>query len=292
MQLDPLVDAYVDYLKVERGLADNTVESYARDLAGFARFVCEEGSGEVESIDLGVVSAWQQSLWARGLSPRSATRHLSAVRGLMRFLVRESCRADDPSELAASAKLGRRLPRPLSIDEVLSLLAAPDPSKPRGLRDRAMLTLMYSSGLRVSELTRLKREDVDLSRGVLAALGKGGKRRLVPLGQVAMKHLEEYLQGARATDLLFANARGKPYTRQAIWKMVARHANQAQLAGPVYPHRLRHSFATHLLAGGADLRSVQVLLGHANVATTEIYTHVSAGAIEQAFRDAHPRARQ
>lgn len=296
MSLGTLVDAFLDYVRVERGLSQNTVESYARDLAGFAQFLDAEGISDFELVDLGVVSQWLQSLAARGLSPRSAARHLSALRGLMRFLVHEEHLKTDPSRLAARARLGRRLPRPLSVEQMEQLLDAPDATSPRGLRDRAMLSLMYASGLRVSELLRLELRDVDLSRGVLAAYGKGGKRRLVPLGEVALQHLEAHLAAqpaarkVEAVRLVFHSPRGKPWTRQMVWKLVSRCARGAGIPGNVHPHRLRHSFATHLLAGGADLRTVQALLGHSDIVTTEIYTHVSPARIQNEFRKSHPRA--
>lgn len=296
MSLGPLVDAFLDYARVERGLSRNTIDSYARDLAGFGEFLDGEGITELEKVDLAVVSQWLQSLAARGLSPRSAARHLSALRGLMRFLIQEDHIRHDPTRLAARARLGRRLPRPLPLEQVLRLIEAPDPGSPRGLRDRAMLSLMYSSGLRVSELVQLKLRDVDLARGVLAAYGKGGKRRLVPIGEVALRHVEAHLAAqpapvrASAEGWVFHGPRGKPWTRQMVWKLVGRYARGVGLPGRVHPHRLRHSFATHLLAGGADLRTVQALLGHSDIVTTEIYTHVSPATIAEEFRKSHPRA--
>ena len=291
-----LLDAFLAYARVERGLSRNTVESYARDLAGFAQFLEGQGISDFEAVDLAVVSEWLQSLAGRGLSPRSAARHLSALRGLMRFLVNEDRIERDPTRLAARPKLGRRLPRPLPVEQVLELIDAPDIEKPRGLRDRAMLSLMYSSGLRVSELVQLKLRDVDLGRGVLSAYGKGGKRRIVPIGEVALAHLEAHLAAqpvpARGSSggLVFHSPRGKAWTRQMVWKLVGRYARSVGLPGHVYPHRLRHSFATHLLAGGADLRTVQTFLGHSDIVTTEIYTHVSTGKVAEEFRKSHPRA--
>ena len=296
MTLSLLVDSFLDHARVERGLSKNSIESYARDLKGFCEFLAAEGIDEVEAIDLAVVSHWLMSLTARGLSPKSSARHLSALRGLMRFLVREDEIERDPTRLAARAKLGRRLPRPLTEEQVLRLLEAPNAETPRGLRDRAMLSLMYSSGLRVSELLNLRHDDVDASRGVLAAYGKGGKRRLVPMGEVASGHLCAHLASQRAprrggpSVFVFHGPSGKPWTRQMVWKLVGRYAKVAGLPGRVHPHRLRHSFATHLLAGGADLRTVQTLLGHSDIVTTEIYTHVSRAVVEAEFRKSHPRA--
>jgi integrase/recombinase XerD len=245
-----------------------------------------------------------------GLGARSAARHLSALRGLSKFLVREGLLDHDPTSLTARPRLGRRLPRALGETELLRLLETPDASTLRGLRDRAMLSVTYAAGLRVSELVRLELGDIDMKRGVVSALGKGSKRRLVPLGEVALEHLEAYLAARDRDDaerakkplkkhpaatgkgaaLVFRSPRGGPLTRQAFWKIVGQHARAAGLRGGAHPHQLRHSFATHLLRGGADLRSVQTLLGHAHVVTTEIYTHVSRDHVRDAHRRAHPRA--
>ena len=296
MAIAALLDVFLSHVRVERGLSRNTVESYGRDLTSFGQFLEAQGIRDFEEVDLGVVSEWLQSLAQRGLSPRSAARHLSALRGLMRFLVQENQVRCDPTRLAARPRLGRRLPRPLPLEQVLALLDAPDVSKPRGLRDRAMLSLMYSSGLRVSELTQLKLRDVDLARGVLTAFGKGSKRRVVPIGEVALGHLEAHLAAQPAprrgssNGLVFHSPRGTPWTRQMVWKLVGRYARSAGLPGRVHPHRLRHSFATHLLAGGADLRTVQTFLGHSDIVTTEIYTHVSSAKVAEQYRKSHPRA--
>jgi integrase/recombinase XerD len=303
------VDAYLAHLRVERGLAARTVQAYAHDLARFCEFAEEQGIEEPTEVDLGVVSAWQTRLARIGLGPRSAARELSALRGFLRFLVREGVLDADPSQLAARPRFGRRLPRVLGEHELLRLIEAPDATTLRGLRDRAMLSLTYAAGLRVSELVGLKLGDVDLSRGVVAAFGKGQKRRLVPVGDVALEHLEAYLSARReaekapvrrrrasraprsaAATAVFVSSWGRPLTRVAFWKIVRRWGRVAGLRGNVHPHQLRHSFATHLLAGGADLRSVQALLGHADVSTTEIYTHVTRDHIRQAHRRAHPRA--
>lgn len=304
MSLDSAIDAYLDHLRVERALSANTTLAYATDLEKLARFAEANGVARAEDLDLGLVTAWLGELAKQGLGARSAARHLSALRGLSRFLVEEGVLKRDPTARAARPRLGRRLPRPLDARDMVRLIEAPDPATLRGLRDRAMLSVAYAAGLRVSEIVGLKLGDVDLERGIVAALGKGGKRRLVPLGEVAIAHLEQYL-GAREKDdarrragnvrgkdagVLFRSPRGGPLTRQAFWKIVGRYARVAGIRGGAHPHRLRHSFATHLLTGGADLRSVQTLLGHQNVATTEIYTHVSHDHVKNAHRRAHPRA--
>ena len=315
MTLDGLVEAYLNHLRVERALSPRTLEAYGRDLNKLLAFAEESGIDRAEAVDLGAISGWLSRLAHDGLGARSAARHLSAVRGLMKFLLREGVLSADPTELSARPRFGRRLPRTLSEAEVLRLLQAPDVSTLRGLRDRAMLSVTYAAGLRVSELVGLTAGDVDLKRGIVSAFGKGGKRRLVPLGSVTLDHVQAYLSaraepnatgaraepnatGARAAprarkagpDVLFPSPRGGALTRQGFWKIVGRYARGIGIRGPVYPHQLRHSFATHLLTGGADLRSVQTMLGHASVTTTEIYTHVSGDHVRNAHRRSHPRA--
>jgi integrase/recombinase XerD len=310
MSLDRAIDAYLDHLRVERALSPHTLSAYATDLAKLARFAEERGVTSPAALDLGVVTGWLSLLAREGLGARSAARHLSALRGLSKFLVREGLLDRDPTSLTARPRLGRRLPRPLGESELLRLLDTPDATTVRGLRDRAMLSVTYAAGLRVSELVRLELGDIDMKRGVVSALGKGSKRRLVPLGEVALEHLEAYLAArdrddaerakkprkkaaaaqGKHTQLVFRSPRGGPLTRQAFWKIVGQHARAAGLRGGAHPHQLRHSFATHLLRGGADLRSVQTLLGHAHVVTTEIYTHVSRDHVRDAHRRAHPRA--
>lgn len=301
MRLESVVDVYLAHLRVERGLSANTLAAYGADLGAFARFCEERGARDVRDVDLGLVSAYQAELAKAGIGPRSMGRKLSSLRGLMKFLVREGELKADPTALAARPKTGRRLPRPLTPEDVIELIRAPDTTKLRGLRDRAMLSLAYAAGLRVSELVRLRLGDVDFRRGVIAAFGKGQKRRLVPLGEVALRHMEEYRAAflARATvaptpgadgPLLFPAPSGRALTRQAFWKIVRRYALQIGLPDAMHPHRLRHSFATHLLVGGADLRSVQAMLGHADVVTTEIYTHVARDHVRAAHARSHPRA--
>jgi len=306
LRLDAALDFYLQHLRVERALSQNTVMAYARDLGKLLAFAEASEVSEIEGIDLGVVSGWIREMSRAGLGPRSTARHLSSARGLCKFLMREGVLRADPTALSARPRFGRKLPRALGESEMVTLIEAPPPDTLRGLRDRAMLSLMYAAGLRVSELVSLTLGDVDRARGVVSALGKGKKRRLVPLGEVALDHLAAYLAvrevdaaqkaarlgstSPKVSQILFPSPRGGKLTRQAFWKIVGRTARGAGLRGHVHPHQLRHSFATHLLSGGADLRSVQTLLGHANVATTEIYTHVSQDRVRQAYRKAHPRA--
>jgi integrase/recombinase XerD len=290
------IDAYLDHLRVERGLSRNSVASYATDLAKLAGFAEERATLETEKLDAVLMTKFLVALDKSGISARSAARHLSAVRGFCRFLLRERLLPSDPTALIAPPRLGRRLPAVLSFEEMNRLLAAPDVTRPRGRRDRAMLSMMYAAGLRVSELCALKPGDVDRQRGFVSVLGKGQKRRLVPVGEVALADLDAYLSSPRpeprprSTPALFLSSWGKPLSRQAFWKLVLRYARGVGITKPISPHKLRHSFATHLLEGGADLRSVQAMLGHANIATTEIYTHVAPDHVRRAHQKAHPRA--
>ncbi len=232
----------------------------------------------------------------RGFGARSSSRQLSALRGFFRFLVREGAIVEDPTALLERPALAETLPRVLSFDEVERLLAAPDITTKRGQLHAAMLHLMYATGLRVSELCGLRVADLDLQRGIVAARGKGGKRRLVPVGEIAMDHAMRYLREIRAAaaasgeTALFVSPRGGHFTRQAFWRIVRRYAISAGIAPLPSPHKLRHSFATHLLRGGADLRAVQAMLGHADLGTTEIYTHVAPDHIRAAYVKSHPRA--
>jgi integrase/recombinase XerD len=296
MDLFHAVDTYLDYLRVERALAPNSVTAYATDLSRLASFVQTQGIARVEDLDGLCISRFLLSLDRAGLSARSAARNLSAVRGFCRFLVREGKLGSDPTALFSTPKLGRRLPGVLSFDEIERLLAAPDPGRPRGLRDRAMLSLMYAAGLRVSELCGLRPDDLDRRRGFVKVVGKGGKRRLVPVGEVALADVDAYLARGRVVRpggearALFLSSWGRALSRQSFWKLVLRYARKAGIAKHISPHTLRHSFATHLLEGSADLRSVQAMLGHSNIATTEIYTHVAPDHVHKAHRKAHPRA--
>lgn len=296
MNLAAAVDAYLDHLRVERALSDNTVSSYAVDLSKLVAFAEDRGVLDVEGLDAPLASEFLVHLGQAGLGARSAARHLSALRGFCKFVVRERLLRDDPTELIARPRTGTRLPKLLSQAEVLALLDAPDPTTPRGLRDRAMLSLMYATGLRVSELCRLQLGDVDRERGFLSAFGKGRKRRLVPIGDIALDRLTDYLEKARPLsakpndNVVFVSPRGGALTRQAFWKLIGQYARGIGITKPISPHQLRHSFATHLLEGGADLRSVQAMLGHESLATTEIYTHVARDHVKRVHAKSHPRA--
>jgi integrase/recombinase XerD len=293
------IDAYLDHLRVERALAKNTLEAYARDLGKLATALgSDETSPLPEDISPEALSRLLVANSEGGLSARSSARQLSAIRGLCKFLVREKVTKADPTKKVARPRLARKLPRVLSEDDVLRLLAAPGRDTPRGVRDTAMLCLMYASGLRVTELCELKTSELDRQRGVVSPLGKGQKRRLVPVGEVALGAVDAYLATVRAhvrnaetSPYLFVSPRGKHFTRQGFWKIVKRYAVVAGITMALSPHKLRHSFATHLLRGGADLRAVQAMLGHADLGTTEIYTRIAQDHVRAAYDRAHPRAR-
>jgi len=288
------LDAYLSHLKVERGLSANTLDAYARDLGRFLGHLEREGRA-LDALDVGVVAGFLVAIAEEGLSGRSQARVLSALRGFFQFLLREKAIAADPGELVDAPRLTRPLPAVLSRDEVLALLAAPRGDKPNRVRDRAMLHTLYAAGLRVSELVGLGLGEVNLESGFLTAHGKGDKRRVVPIGDLARDSIAVYLREVRprwarpAERALFLTARGKPMTRQAFWLLIKRYAREAGIAKEISPHKLRHSFATHLLLGGADLRAVQTMLGHADIATTQIYTHVSGAHLARMVERYHPR---
>jgi integrase/recombinase XerD len=303
------IDRWLDHLRIERALAAATIAAYASDLTRFVGHLeARVGAApRAEELDAAAISAWLVSLasptvpdaagsgLARGaLGARSAARALSAVRGLCRFLVRERVLEVDPTALVERPRLARKLPRSPARDDLARLLALPDASTPRGARDRAMLFLAYACGLRASELCGLRTFDVDRQRGVVAVLGKGGKRRLVPVGDLALREVDRWL-AVRAASAhassphLFPGRSGGAITRQALFALLRRHALGAGVRGPISPHKLRHAFATHLLEGGADLRAVQAMLGHADLSTTEIYTHVARGRVKEVHARTHPR---
>lgn len=295
MTFDAWIDAYLDHLRVERALSKNTLEAYARDLRALVEHTGTDRTVDDVSV-IDVTTLLTENL-ARGFGARSSARQLSAIRGFFRFLVREKAIGEDPTALVERPKLPRRLPRTLTYDEVDALLAAPDATTSRGARDCALIHLMYASGLRVSELCSLKLAELDTKAGLVTPLGKGSKRRVVPVGDVALARLDAYLTGVRPhikggerDPHVFLSPRGKKLSRQGVWKLIVRYARGVGITSPVSPHKLRHSFATHLLRGGADLRSVQAMLGHADLGTTEIYTRVARDHILRAYRQSHPRA--
>ena len=290
------VDAYLDYARVEKGLAANSISNYQRDLNQFGKFLSGRGKS-LAGANRDEVRAFLASLYARGLSAQSVARHLISVRSFFRFLIKEDRVQSDPTTDVDSPKLEQRLPRYLSAGEVETLLGQPDISTPRGLRDRAMLEVLYATGMRVSELVNLRCSDFESSLGVVRCLGKGSKERLIPVGKSALRAVEAYWQGGRPAmckngqkPFLFLNPRGKPLTRVGFWKILAAYGRQAGFSIPLTPHLVRHSFATHLLERGADLRSIQLMLGHSDISTTQIYTHVLKQRLKQVYQSHHPRA--
>jgi integrase/recombinase XerD len=300
------VDRFLDHLSVERGLSRNTLEAYRRDLGRYARFLRDAGIDDPAQAGEPEIAAFVQALSraeyepGKAYRPSSVARTLAAVRSLHRFLLREGDTVADPAEGVARPKVPRNLPRPLTVDEVSRLVAAPgEDGAPVTLRDRALLETLYGAGLRISELVGLDVDDVDLEEGSVRAIGKGSKQRIVPLGRYGVRALESYLvrgrpslAGSRTGPALFLNQRGGRLTRQGCTNIIKAMARRAGIRKRVTPHMLRHSFATHLLEGGADVRVVQELLGHASVATTQIYTLVTKDRLREVYFDAHPRARR
>jgi len=292
--LHPLADTYLEHLLVVRGLSENSLAAYSTDLREFSAFLREKNAEPTE-VRGQTLSLYLFHLRRKGLASRSLARHLSALRGFFSYLADEGLTDSDPAEFLENPKLPRKLPDVLTIDEMARVLNQPDLSTKLGFRDRTMLELLYAAGLRVSELVDMKPFDFDPQVGVLKIFGKGSKERLVPIHYAAQEFLQNYLQSWRGQfkpveDAVFLNRSGQGLTRQAVWKAVKRHTLTAGIAKEVSPHTFRHSFATHLLEGGADLRTVQLLLGHADIAATEIYTHVQAGRLVQIHRQHHPRS--
>ncbi|AJE16354.1 site-specific tyrosine recombinase XerD [Stutzerimonas balearica] len=291
----PLIDRFLDSLWLEKGLADNTRASYRSDLALFNGWL--EGRG-IELRNAGREAILDHLAWRleNGYQARSTARLLSGLRGFYRYLLREGDIAVDPTLRVELPRVGRPLPKAISETDVEALLAAPDIDDPLGLRDRAMLEVLYACGVRVSELVGLTLEQVSLRQGVLRAFGKGRKERLVPLGEEALAWLERYLREARGTllagrpcDALFPSQRGEQMTRQTFWHRIKLHARTAGISTSISPHTLRHAFATHLLNHGADLRTVQMLLGHSDLSTTQIYTHIARSRLQALHAMHHPR---
>ena len=291
-----LVQDYMEYCRLEKGLATNTLEAYGRDLARLVKF-CVEQRLNIDQAANGDIAGFIDSLYGDGLSSRSVARYIATLRSYYRYLLESETITVDPTSDVSSPGQWKQLPKFLTIAEVDSLLEAPDPQTARGSRDRAMMQLLYATGLRVSELIQVQRTHLNAEMGVLRARGKGDKDRIVPVGRQALAAIDEYVEQDRplllkqkVSPYLFVTQRGGPMTRQAFWKLLKRHGLQAGITKNLSPHVVRHSFATHLLDRGADLKSVQELLGHANLVTTQIYTHVSVERLREIYEKAHPRA--
>jgi integrase/recombinase XerD len=300
LSVDIAIQQFLDHLRVERELSVATLDAYGHDLAALAGFLAGRGIDDVCAVRPVDVLDYLAALTSEKLSARSQARTLVAQRQFFKFLRRERICETNPTEEIDLPHFGRKLPVFLSLDEVDRLLATPGQSSPRGMRDSAMLETLYASGLRVSELVKLRLGDINLEAGYLVAFGKGKKQRIVPLGETAIAMLRSYLETARqqflkigfcpSDDAVFLTRLGRPMTRQAFWKILGAHARAAGITKAISPHKLRHSFATHLVERGADLRSVQAMLGHADIGTTEIYTHMSRAHLRNVYDKFHPRA--
>ena len=294
--IDSLLDQFINYLLVEKGLSENTISAYSADLTCYLDFLTKQGIVDMTGADTAVLLKHLIVLRNKGLGPRSRSRHLVAIRGFYRFLVHEKILDNNPAKMVDLPKIGRKLPEVLNVEKVVQLLNAPDASTPTGLRDGAMLELLYAAGLRVSELVQVTTTNVNLEACFVRVVGKGSKERVVPIGQTAQKRIDLYLTRGRSPLLkgrpspyLFVSRLGKPLTRQGFWKILKNAALKAGISKNITPHTLRHSFASHLLERGADLRSVQVMLGHVDISTTQIYTHVAPERLKAVHTQYHPR---
>jgi integrase/recombinase XerD len=285
--------SFLNYCRIEKGLAANSISAYSTDLSKFSRFLGD--NGEIPGAD--GLCAYLDHLYQAGLSGRSLARHVATLRNFYAFLLREGEIAADPTMHLRSPRQWQTIPKFLNLEEINRIIQAPELTRPNGLRDRAMLELLYASGLRVSELCRLASSEINFDLGVLRTTGKGNKQRMVPVGTTALRAVEAYVRDGRprllkgrASRYLFVTARGDCMTRQGFWKLLAGYGRKAGIFHGLTPHVIRHSFATHLLEGGADLRSVQVMLGHADISTTQIYTHVMRSRLRSTVDKHHPRA--
>ena len=291
-----LIDEYLNFMTVEKGASRNTIDGYSRDLNRYAAFIGERKIQDIRAIGTDELLTFLAGLKGQGLAPNSMNRALAALRGFYKYLLREKKLDGNPVAHIELARVWMHLPAVLSREEMNLLLQQPGTATPAALRDSAMLELMYATGIRVSELTGLTLNSINWQVGYLVAMGKGNKERIVPIGQPASEQVQRYLERGRPPllkqrqcEFLFLNRSGKGLTRQGFWKIVKKYTAQANLAKKVHPHTFRHSFATHLLEGGADLRSVQIMLGHADISTTQIYTHITRDRLKEIHRKYHPR---
>ena len=291
-----LLNRYHHYLLIEKGASGNTLEAYGRDLKRYLTFLDQKGISDARSVAPQTVVDFLVQIKSEGLSANSMNRALAALRGFYHYLLQERVLEESPLANIELAKVWMRLPDTVSQEEMNRILSGPDHSTPSGLRDRAMLELLYATGLRVSELISLSMNSINWQVGFLAVMGKGGKERVVPVGRTAYDAVRRYVDEARpkfvrskTTEVLFLNRFGRAFTRQGLWKIIVGYAQKAGLQKNVHPHTFRHSFASHLLEGGADLRAVQVMLGHSDISTTQIYTHVTRERLKEIHRKYHPR---
>ena len=295
--IDALADLFISYLRIEKGLSEKTIESYSADLNCYFKFMHNNQIHNLSGTDTALLLKHLISLRNKGLNARSRARHLVTLRGFYRFLVKEKVLSRDPVRQIDLPKSSLKLPAVLSVDEVKQLIEAPDTDTPLGVRDATMLELIYAAGLRVSELITLKTTDINREAGFVKVFGKGSKERIVPIGLYAKKQVDQYLEFSRpqllknrTSRFLFVTRSAKPMTRQGFWKLLKRYTTKAGIAKNITPHTLRHSFASHLLEGGADLRAVQIMLGHVDISTTQIYTHVAREHLKSMHQKYHPRS--
>ena len=294
--MDELTQKYLDFLIIEKGLSDNSIESYSADLVQYITFLEKNSITNLDKVDSAVILAWLIDLTKKGLGAKSRARHLITVRGLYKFLINEKDVSSSPVKNVDIPKTGLALPKIMNVKEIEDLLDAPDISKPRDLRNCAMMELMYGAGLRVSELISMQLQDINLDANFVRVMGKGSKERVIPFGSKARTINQDWIKNGRTSLLkkipssyLFVARAGKPMTRQSFWKIIKKYAILANISKNITPHTLRHSFATHLLEGGADLRSVQTMLGHSDISTTQIYTHISKEYLMKMHQKFHPR---
>ncbi len=292
-----LVQDFINYLRVERHLSVNTIQAYRTDLERYCQFLTENQITDPSAIRFGKIQEYINVLSELELAPASLARNFSSIRAFHAFLLDENLTSEDPTVLLQSPRLPRRLPRVLEVNEIEMILDSIDHTTQKGIRDRAIIETLYSTGVRVSELINLKLSDLSLHQGILRVYGKGRKERIVPFGERAAQEVKTYLTAVRgllmryqkSRDHLFLNLRGAPLTRMGVWKIIQEYVRLADIRKPISPHVFRHSFATHLLEGGANLRAVQEMLGHANIATTQIYTHLDHAYLIEQHRTFHPR---
>lgn len=295
--METIKDEYLKFIQLEKGLSSNTIGAYRRDLNKYITYLQDHKITHIDFVDRQTLQQCLGFLHDEGASTKSLARFISTVRSFHQFALREKYAAKDPTVLIETPKYDRKLPDLLAVDELLRLLDAPDLSKNNGYRDRTILELLYATGMRVTELIDLEVENVNLIMGFVKVFGKGGKERIVPLGDTVIDYLSTYLETVRpqllkttVTNTLFLNLHGKPLSRQGIWKMIKQNGIKANINKTLTPHTMRHSFATHLLENGADLRAVQEMLGHSDISTTQLYTHVSKSQIRKMYNEFHPRA--
>lgn len=295
--METIIEEYLKFIQIEKGLSENTIGAYRRDLKKYQLYMQEQKIAHIDFIDRQTIQECLGSLIDQGASAKSIARFISTIRSFHQFALREKYAAKDPTVLIETPKYEKKLPDVLDVEEVIQLLETPDLTKNNGYRDRTILELLYATGMRVTELIQIEIDDVNLIMGFVKVFGKGNKERIIPLGDTVIEYLDTYINNVRpqllkktVTNVLFLNLHGRPLTRQGIWKLIKQYGLRANITKTLTPHTLRHSFATHLLENGADLRAVQEMLGHSDISTTQLYTHVSKTQIRQMYNQFHPRA--